>query len=364
VEIAGSDTSDRAAAQQAADRISLLRQELASGELASILTLTPEQQQRFDEWSSAKLAVLAEQFDVDTTASQKRVSWGMRIASTLGGVAICAAVVLFFQRYWGYLETWAQVTTLLITPLLMLSGAEFMSRRERTRYFTGLLALVALASFVMNLAALGSIFNIVSTERALLAWGAFAVVLAYRYGLRLMLALGLLLLISYAAAAFTAQLGYHWLEFWDRPEHFLLLGILSFALPSYLKHPEHSNFPPVYRLTGALTFFMAVLSLAEWGKPSYLPWETLSIERLYEFVGLTFSGTAIWLGITRNWNGIVNTGAAFFTLFLFTRLYHWWWIWMPKYLFFAVVGTLGIALVLAFKQLRLKMVGRGSKVTE
>lgn len=68
------------------------------------------------------------------------------------------------------------------------------------------------------------------------------------------------------------------------------------------------------------------------------------------------SAGAIWWGIVRNWNGIVNTGAAFFVIFLFTRLYHWWWEWMPRYLFFAAIGALGIGLVMAFKRVRGKMV--------
>jgi hypothetical protein len=81
-------------AQQSADRIRLLREQLATPELQRILELSPEQQLRFDEWAQAQLRELAQQFDIDTSASQKRASWGMRIASTLGGIAICAAVVL------------------------------------------------------------------------------------------------------------------------------------------------------------------------------------------------------------------------------------------------------------------------------
>ncbi len=351
-----SEASDRAVAQQAADRVRILREALASNEIESVLALTPDQQKRFDEWSTAKLLALAEQFDVDTTASQKRVSWGMRIASTIGGIAICAAVILFFMRYWGYLDTWLQLAIVIATPLLSLLGAEVMARRERTRYFTGLLALVALASFVMNLGAVGSIFNIVSTERSLLAWGGLALVMAYRYGLRLMLALGLLLVMSYFAAAFSAEMGYHWLEFYEWPEHFLLLGLLVLALSFYLSNPNHRTFVPVYRLVGSLTVFIAILSLAEWGVPSYLPWESINVERLYEILGLLLSAGAIWLGISRNWTGLVNTGASFFTIFLFTRLYHWWWDWMPKYLFFATIGALGIGLVLAFKRIRFSMV--------
>jgi uncharacterized membrane protein len=345
-------------AQEAADRIRILREELATGQVQAVLALTPDQRARFDEWSRTALAALAQQFDVDTTSSQKRVSWGMRIASTLGGLAICAAVVLFFMRYWGFLSTPVQLAIAMMTPLAALAGAEFAARRERTRYFTGLLSLVAAASFIMNLAVIGSVFNIVSTERALLAWGAFAIVLAYRYGLRLMLVLGLALLISYAAAAYTAQMGYHWLEFYDRPEHFLLLGLLVFALPYRLKHTRNADFPAVYRLVGALTVFVAILSLAEWGVPSYLPWDQNTIEQLYEFAGLILSAGAIWLGILRGWNGMVNTGATFFTIFLFSRLYHWWWDSMPKYLFFAIIGALGIALVLTFQRLRGKMIHR------
>jgi uncharacterized membrane protein len=343
---------DRVGAQQAADRLRVLRQELASDEVQAVLALTPEQHQRFDDWSRAKLTALAQQFDVDTSISQKRASWGMRIASTLGGLAICAAVVLFFVRYWGYLDTWAQLAITSLTPLAALGCTEIVARRERARYFTGLLALVALAGFIMNLSMAGSIFNMNSTERALLAWGAFGVALAYRYGLRLMLVLGMVLLIGYAAAAFTVQMGHPWLAFPERPEHFLLFGLAVFALPFFVKHPRNPDFLPVYRVLGALTFFFAILALAEWGGASYLAWDSANVERIYEVAGLVLSAAAIYAGITHDWNGIVNTGAAFFTVFLFTRLYHWWWNWMPRYLFFAVIGALGVGLVLVFKRVR------------
>ncbi len=278
-EVAG---GERALAQQAADRIRMLREELASDEVQSVLALTPDQRERFDAWSRTKLSALAQEYDVDTEASQRRASRGMRVASMIGGLAICAAIILFFTRYWGYLETWAQLAIAILTPLVLLCGAEFMSRRERTRYFTGLLALAALASFVLNLVVVGRVFNIISTERALLAWGVFAMALAYRYELRLMLALGLMLLIGYSAAAYTARMGYQWLLFYDRPEHFLPLGAIVFAAPFARMRAGNAGFAAVYRVVGALTVLIAVLSLAEWGAPSYLPWSDINIERLYE----------------------------------------------------------------------------------
>ncbi|HWB87285.1 MAG TPA: DUF2157 domain-containing protein [Bryobacteraceae bacterium] len=346
---------DRVTAQQEADRLRMLRRELTSEELQAVLLLTPEQRSRFEEWSRTRLAALAQQFDVDTTASRKRVSWAMRIASTLGALALCASVVLLFTRYWGYLNTPVQLAIVFLAPLVLLAGAEFAAQRETTHYYTGLLALVALASFILNLAVVGGIFNIHSTERALLAWGLFAILLAYRYSFRLMLAAGILFLMSYGAAAFTARMGYDWLDFYGRPEHFLALSLLVFAIPLFVRHSGHSDFPSVYRLVGAVIFFIAVLSLAEWGAPSYLPWKTADIERFYEAAGLFLSAGAICWGIVRNWNGVVKTGATFFVIFLFTRLYHWWWDWMPRYLFFAAIGAMGIALVWGFKRVRAKM---------
>src|SRR5436309_3734958 len=136
---------NRSEAQRQADRIRLLREELQELERQKVLELTPEQRSRFDEWSAAKLRDLAARYDVDTSVSQKRVSWCMRIASTLGALAICAAVILFFMRYWGYLDTPVQVAIVIVTPLAALLAAEYAFHRERTLYFTGLLALVALA---------------------------------------------------------------------------------------------------------------------------------------------------------------------------------------------------------------------------
>jgi uncharacterized membrane protein len=148
----------------------------------------------------------------------------------------------------------------------------------------------------------------------------------------------------------------------NAPELMALLAVLVFCAPGAIRHHRHMDFPPIYRLAGAIVFFLCVVSLAEWGIPSYLPFHGENIERLYEFVGLVTSVGAIWLGITRHWNGVVNVSAAAFVVFLFTRLYHWWWDWMPKYLFFAAIGALGIALVLIFKRLRNQMAQRGVPV--
>lgn len=348
-------TGSRTEAQRDADRIRTLREGLDELARQGVLELTAEQSARFEQWAAGRLSELAAQYDVDTSVSQKRVSWGMRIVSTLGGIAICAAVLLFFARFWGYLGTPAQVIIVMAAPLAALAGTELAARRERTLYFAGLMALVALACFVMNLAVLGRIFNIASTERALAVWGLFAMLLAYRYGLRPLLTAGLGLLLSYGAAALNARSGYDWLDFWDHPEIFALMSLAVFVAPLVIAHKRHTDFPAVYRLIGALGFFIPVLSLAEWGGHSFLPLETKSVEVIYELAGLLSAAGVIWIGIRRQWDGLVNTGSVFFVIFLLSRLYHWWWDWMPKYVFFAVIGGIAILLVLGFKRLRARL---------
>src|SRR5438132_11662265 len=122
-------TGSRLEAQQQADRLRIFREELRELERQQVLQLTPDQRARFDAWSAARLSELASHYDVDTSVSQKRVSWGMRIVSTLGGLAICAAVALFFTRFWGYLGTPAQVAVVIFAPLAALAGTEYAARR-------------------------------------------------------------------------------------------------------------------------------------------------------------------------------------------------------------------------------------------
>jgi hypothetical protein len=51
----------------------------------------------------------------------------------------------------------------------------------------------------------------------------------------------------------------------------------------------------------------------------------------------------------------VNTGVTFFVIFLYTKFYDWWWEWMPKYLFFLVVGMTAVLLLLVFRRLRTRL---------
>ena len=341
--------------QQRADQLRTFQRELEELEREKVLELTPEQKTRLDAHIERMLAELASRFDVDTTESQRHISLGMKIASALGGIALCAAVVLFLARYMGYWSTPLQVSVLVAIPILLTIAAELAARREKTLYYAGLISIVAFSAFVANLSMLGEIFNLAPTPNALAVWGLFGLALAYHFGIRLVLAAGLVSMLGWITATTNSWRGWWWVEFEKRPEELMLAGLVLAALPLFIKHVRRTDFPAVYRLVGMLAFFFTMLFLSAQGQSSYLPMDDKAVEHFYQMFGVVAAAAAVWIGIRRNWTGVVNTGTAFFTIFLFFRLIDWWWDWMPKYLFFLLIGLVAIGLVAVFKRLRGRM---------
>jgi uncharacterized membrane protein len=341
--------------QQRADRLRAFQRELEELEREHILELTPEQRTRLDAHVERTIAELASQFDVDTTESQRQISLGMKIASALGGIALCAAVVLFLARYMGYWATPLQVVVLVAIPILLVLGAEFAARREQTLYYAALISIVAFAAFVANLSMLGAIFNLAPTPNALAVWGLFGLALAYHFGIRLVLAAGLISLLGWIVATTNSWRGWWWVEFEKRPEELMLAGLVLAALPLFIKHARRTDFPAVFRLVGMVAFFVTMLFLSAQGQSSYLPLDDKAVEHFYQMFGVLAAAGTVWIGIRQVWTGMVNTGTAFFTIFLFFRLIDWWWDWMPKYLFFLLIGLVAIGLVAVFKRLRGRM---------
>jgi uncharacterized membrane protein len=77
-----------------------------------------------------------------------------------------------------------------------------------------------------------------------------------------------------------------------------------------------------------------------------------TLEALYQTSGFGLSALLVWLGIRRHWPGITNNGSTFFVIFLYTKFFDWWWDWMPKYLFFLVLGLMALLLLMVLKRLR------------
>jgi hypothetical protein len=179
-----------------------------------------------------------------------------------------------------------------------------------------------------------------------------ALLLAYTFDLRLLLAAGILCVIAFVSARVGTWSGVYWLYFGERPEHFFPAAVLLFCVPLLLPHRRFAGFAALYRIFALLTLLLPVLVLANWGWTSYLPFSAAAIERIYQVLGFVLSAGAIWLGVRRDWPETVNTGTVFFVIFLYTKFYDWWWDLVPKFVFFLIIGLTAILFILIMKRLR------------
>jgi uncharacterized membrane protein len=254
------------------------------------------------------------------------------------------------------------VAILIAAPLLAMTATLAAAAREKTGYFSKLFGLLAVACFVLDLSMLGQIFNITPSPNAFLVWALFAFLLAYAADARLLLVAGIVSFSAYLTAQAGTWSGCYWIYFGERPENFFPAAVILFLVP-FIPHHRYSGFAVIYRVFAMLLFFLPVLVLANWGSVSYLPLSIGAVEAIYQIAGFVISALCIWLGVRCSWPEVVNTGNVFFAIFLYTKFYDWWWDWMPKYLFFLLVGLTAVLMLLIFKRLRVSTVRRAEEVT-
>ena len=338
-------------AQNRADRIGAFQAELAALVRGKVVSLSDEQHSAIAGYHEKLLAGLSTTYDIDVDRRDAQLSLGMKIASFLGALGLAASAFFLFYQFWGRIPTTIQVVLLVGAPGLGLFATGYVVSREKTGYFAKLLGMVCLSCFVLNLTMLGQIFNINPSPNAFLIWAVFALILAYAADARLLLAAGIISLAAFISARAGTWAGCYWLHFGERPESFFPAAAILFSA-SFFSPRRFSGFAVIYRVFALLLLFLPVLILANWGQVSYLHLTNNSIEVIYQLAGFLLSALVIWLGIIRGWPEVVNTGNVFFVIFLYTKLYQWWWDWMPKYLFFLVIGLTAILMLLVFKRLR------------
>lgn len=355
-------------AQQRADQIHAFNAELKNLKDEDVLELNDQQCSAISQYQNSLLNTLTQQFDIDTNSRQKQLSTGMKIASFVGALALAASIFFLFYQFWGYLSTPVQVSVLIIAPLLTLLLSHVISLREDTGYFTKLMAMVSFACFVLNLVMLGQIFNITPSDNALLAWAVYGFLLAYAFDVRLLLAMGIISLAGFIAIRVGSWSGMYWIHTGERPENLLLPAMIIFCVPMLnglltrqwsnrwadhlFKQKNYSGFTPIYRVFGILLFLIPVLVLSNWGRGSYLNFDPELIEGFYQLTGFIVSAGLIALGIKKHWSDVVNTGNVFFVLFLYTKVFDWWWEIMPKYLFFLVIALSSVLMLFIYKRIR------------
>lgn len=353
----------RTDAQKQADEIRIFQKELERLERENVLTLTESQHAALAEYHNGLLTRFTQTFDIDQDARGKQLSLGMRVASFLGALALAASVFFLFYQFWGRFSVPAQVSILLIAALTTFTATAVIQRVDATGYFTKLAAMVAFACFVLNIVMLGQIFNITPSDKALLPWAAYALLLAYVCDLRLLLVAGILCLIAFVAARTGTWGGMYWLDFGQRPENFFPAAFALFFIPQLIRHERYAGFATIYRVFGLLTLFLPMLVLANWGQGSYLEFDPNVLEGFYQILGFIGSALAIWLGIRRNWSEVANSGVVFFVIFLYTKFFDWWWATMPKYLFFLVLGLTAVLFLFILRRLRAAAIETGRAVS-
>jgi hypothetical protein len=346
----------RREAQRRADQINAFARELAELEREGILALAADQRVTVERHHAGVLAELAKRFDVDRTEGQRQMALGMRIASLLGAVTLSAAVVLFFYRVWGLLTTPIQVAALVAMPLVMLAAVEVAARLEPTRYIAAVLSLIAAASFALNLSGVGAIFNMVPSPMILAVWAAFALAVAYAYGLQLLLAGGVAAAMGYLMSAVAVTNGLDWTVSLARPEPLLLLGACAIAVSFWRRAVQADGFARTWRLVGLVALLLPLLFLSTW--PEVFSYGLLPIGALhavYDTAGFVMPALAVWAGIRRRWPEVANSAGAFLVLFVYAKCFDWWWEAMPRYLFFLMLGGLAIAAMVVLARLRGRM---------
>jgi uncharacterized membrane protein len=342
----------RERAQKRVDEVRAFRVELGRLEAEGVLALPPDQAAAVRRHHDALLAALAQRFDVDRSEAEKQMSLGMRVASLLGALALSIAVFLFFYRFWGALSVPVQILLLIAAPIVSVAGVEVAARREKTLYFASLLALVAFASFILDLNVLASIFNLPPSPGGFLAWGVFAVALAYGYRLRLLLLAGIGCLGIWIAAGITSLSGVSWDEMLGRPETVMVAGALALAASLLHTRRGDARFAAIYRCVGWVAVLVPIGFLSQSGQISYLPVRPVVARHCYDVVGFLAGAGAVYVGIRRQWRETVNIGGIFLAIFLVLKLYDWCWDWMPRYLFFLIIGGVAVGMLAALQRLR------------
>ncbi|MCX6591377.1 MAG: hypothetical protein NTZ56_07625 [Acidobacteria bacterium] len=344
---------DREAAQRRTLRILAFREELAELEADGIVKLEPDQQSAVAVHHDTTLAKLAQQFDVDTNITQGKLSLGMKVASAAGTMALCLAVFLFVQFYWGQLTTGWQVGLLILAPLIPLAAAEWAAPRERTLYATALLVLVSIAAFIVQAVTLGEIFSLLPSPAAPSSWAIYSLLLAYRFRLRVPLIVGLVLAATNITLWYAHLSGEATINPFAHPELTLLAGAAILAIARW----QREELQAVFRGAGSALALLAGLILSKAGLESFLAIASATFSRSrieggYTSLTLAASAAAISASIRYGRPELLWTGGVTFTLLLLIKLYDWFWDLLPGWAFFGLIGLVCLALLAFFRRLR------------
>ncbi len=317
-----------------------------------VAPLTESQRAEIATHQAAVLARLSREAGVDITAAEEQLSLGMRLASFVGAVALSSAVFFLFYRFWGTIPTGGQVTLLVAAPLLLVAATHFLHRWEKTGYFATLAALTAFAAFVLDLSALGQIFNLPETANAFLAWGAFGIVLGLIYELRLPHLAGLIALGLWICSLPGTWRGESVGDALFRPEAIAITGG-CYLLWAHLWRARMATWRSLdLRIAGMIGAFIALFALAVDGSKSWFDLDHDATRALYQSVGIGTAAATIWWGVRSGLRDLMNGGMIFLTVILLVKMFDSWWDDLPRWLFFLLIAGMAIGIMLLLRWVR------------
>lgn len=345
-------TLTKTQAQARADQVRAFRAEQSLLDERGLLQLSDDTATNVRQYHDDLLRELQQAQDVDLSEGARHLSLGMQIVSFLGAAALAASLFFLFYQYWGYFATTTQVVILIAAPLVSLAVACWVQRFDSSGYYAKLAGLVSFASWVLNIVMLGSIFNITPSPNAFAVFALYGFLLAYLLQVRLLLAAALICSFIFIGAKFSTWMGSYWIYVGENPEHFFVPALFFFALPLWMNQARFHGFSAIYQMLSVVIFFITLLVLANWAGSSYLPWSPDVIEGCYQVAGFVASALLVLYGLRTRAVNLMLAGNVFFALFLYTKFFDWWWDWMPKYLFFLVIGLTAILALMVFNRLR------------
>ena len=338
-------------AQKRVDQILAFRDELSALHADGAVQLSDTEQQAITAYHDRLLNEFSRKHDADLTTSEYQLSWGMRIASTLGAIAFTLGVFMFFEYYWDTFATLTQVVLVTMAPVLGWLLSEIVARAYKTPHYTLLAVLTAIACFVANLYVVANIYNVTPTPYAFLALGLFGLLLACRHDLPLVAGLSLLALMVFAGGQLTNHAGFAW-PMENIPEFYLAAGLLCLLAPVILKWLAIERYRHVFFLVALLQTYLFLHWLMISPEDSLLPLTRSEAEWFYTVLTFIAGGLAVRQCIHAEWAAGTYLSALSLVMAMLQRYFDWFWDDLPNYVFFLILGVIAIGVIVLLRRTR------------
>jgi hypothetical protein len=339
-----------------AEQIHAFKREIASLKAAGILNLTKSQLNSINLYQQLELKKNNHPQDQQLTKKSKQLTLGMKIASFFGAITMSTSLFfLFCQFFWDF-NLYSQLFVLVLTPLILTTASLFLVKHDKI-YYAKITATVALVSFALNLSLVVNILNLPVTPNIAVPLSLLGFLLAYACTSRLILTMAIITASTFFVFKIGFWNGYYWDYIGNNLEILFTPSVILLLFCKLVPQNRFIGFDAVYNSISLVILFITILFLSNWGEGSYISLAPGAIEVFYQILGLFISILAIWHGVNHSKKEFVNIGSAFLFILIYLRVFDFFWGWMPRFLFFFVIGIISLLFIFIFKRLQSENTG-------